>query len=47
MILDILNINIKSTIIERCDGVNITVECAYTLAGDDEDAFKFLMSLFE
>jgi len=27
--------------------VNIVVERAYTLAGDDKDAFKFLMSPFK
>jgi len=40
--LDILNLNIKNTIIERSDGVTIVVERAYKLAGDDKDALKIL-----
>ena len=47
IILDIPSLNIKNTIIERSDGVNIVIERAYTLAGDDKDAFKFLITLFK
>ena len=36
-LLDTGNLNVESMIIER----------AYTLAGDDKDAFKFLMTLFK
>ena len=38
IILDILNLNITNMIILCSDGVNIIVERAYTLAGDDKDA---------
>ena len=47
IILDILIFNIKNTNIERSDGVNIVVEWKYTLAFDDKDAFKFLITLFK
>ena len=47
IILDITNLNIKNIIVERSDGVNIVVESAYTLAGEDKDAFKFLITLFK
>jgi len=47
IILDILNLNIKNTIIERSDGVNIVVERAYTLACDYKDALNFFMSLLK
>ena len=46
-ILDILNLNATNTIIERSDGVNIVIKRAYTLAGDDKDAFTFLITLFK
>ena len=47
IILDIPNLNIKNMIVERSDGVNIVVERAYTLAGDEKDAFKCLITLFK
>ena len=46
-ILDIPNLNIKNMIIERSNGANIVVERAYTFAGDDIDALKFLVTLFK
>jgi len=45
--LDIPNLNIEYKIIERSDGVNTVVERAYTLAGDNKDAIKFLITLFK
>ena len=47
IILDIPDLNIKNTIVERSDGVNIVVQRAYTLAGDDKDAFKCFITLFK
>ena len=34
-------------IIERLDDVNIVVKRAYTLVGDDKNAFKLLITLFK
>ena len=47
IILDIPSLNIKNTIIERSDDVNIVVVRVYTFAGDNKDAFKFLITLFK
>ena len=47
IILYIPNLNMKNIVVERSDGVNIVVERAYTLAGDENDAFKLLITLFK
>jgi len=47
IILDVPNLNTTNTIISRSDGVNVVVERAYTLAGNDKDAYKFLITLFK